>query len=182
MPARPGPNGPDWNARPGRPGRALAARFPPARAGLAPGYTRAGPDPMNDAGSRPVWARPRTGPARPRTGTARPGPARPERDNRKSSVSNVNLNWGVCEGQEEEDAGRDCGQALDGTRGTEMQCNQFWCKGQGRGPHKGMRTLFTGHAAHFIMESPPATGAPSSMYDTAVYLAVHFINLNLTLI
>ncbi len=34
-------------------------------------------------------------------------------------VRNVNLNWGVCEGQEEEDAGRDGGQALDGTRGTE---------------------------------------------------------------
>ena len=36
------------------------------------------------------------------------------------SVSNVNLNWGVCEGQEEDDAARDCGQALDGTRGTEI--------------------------------------------------------------
>ena len=38
------------------------------------------------------------------------------------SVSNVNFNWGVCEGQEEDDAGRDCGQALDrdGTRGTEI--------------------------------------------------------------
>ena len=37
------------------------------------------------------------------------------------SVSNVNFNWGVCEGQED-DAGRDCGQALDrdGTRGTEI--------------------------------------------------------------
>ena len=38
-------------------------------------------------------------------------------------VRNDNLNWGVCEGQEEDaaqgDAGRE-GKALDGTRGTEM--------------------------------------------------------------
>ena len=38
-------------------------------------------------------------------------------------VRNVNLNWGVCEGQEEDaaqgDAGRE-GKALDGTRGTEI--------------------------------------------------------------
>ena len=34
-------------------------------------------------------------------------------------VRNVNLNWGVCEGQEEDAAGRE-GKALDGTRGTEI--------------------------------------------------------------
>ncbi len=40
------------------------------------------------------------------------------------SVGNVNLNWGVCEGQEEDDAGRDCGQPLDGTRGTEIHATK----------------------------------------------------------
>ena len=34
-------------------------------------------------------------------------------------VRNVNLNWGVCEEQEEDAAGRE-GKALDGTRDTEM--------------------------------------------------------------
>ena len=34
-------------------------------------------------------------------------------------VRNVNLNWGVCEGQGEDAAGRE-GKALDGTRGTEI--------------------------------------------------------------
>ena len=34
-------------------------------------------------------------------------------------VGNINLNWGVCEGQDEDNAGRE-GEALDGTRGTKM--------------------------------------------------------------
>ena len=39
-------------------------------------------------------------------------------------VRNINLNWGVCEGQEEDAAGRE-GKALDGTRGTEMHATNF---------------------------------------------------------
>ena len=43
-------------------------------------------------------------------------------------VRNVNLNWGVCEGQEEDaaqgDAGHE-GKALDGTCGTEMHATNF---------------------------------------------------------
>ena len=42
-------------------------------------------------------------------------------------VSNVNLNWGVCEGQEDAaqgDAGRE-GKALEGTRCTEMHATNF---------------------------------------------------------
>ena len=43
-------------------------------------------------------------------------------------VRNVNLNWGVCEGQEEDaaqgDAGRE-GKALDGTHGMKMHATNF---------------------------------------------------------
>ncbi len=39
-------------------------------------------------------------------------------------VRNVNLNWGVCKGQEEDAAGRE-GNALDWTRGKEMHATNF---------------------------------------------------------
>ena len=41
------------------------------------------------------------------------------------SDGKVNLKWGVCEGQEEDDAARDCGQALHGTRGKEFHATNF---------------------------------------------------------
>ncbi len=61
-------------------------------------------------------------------------------------VGNVNLNWGVCEGQEEDAAGRE-GKALDGTRGKE--CMQpILCQGHTFAPVKYMWPLLTATLEH----------------------------------